>query len=110
MNAITLYEPTVSGLWGHSHDAESDLMKRFMVEKKTPSGWLAMASFNEVTDAELAALDMIHGPMSADRVRVFDQFTTPNGPKPTMSEWAESRRHLMSRATIEANERLYVNR
>lgn len=46
---------TQPGLRGHSHNEETDLLKRYTVEKKTPSGWLALASYNEAWEAELTA-------------------------------------------------------
>ncbi len=40
-------DPLQTGLWAHSHDPEHDLMKRYVVEIRTPSGWLGVKSFDD---------------------------------------------------------------
>lgn len=59
------------GLRGHSHDAEQDLMKQFVVARKLPTGGkLWLASFDKRLDAMLdidtRSLD--------DRFVIIDQF------------------------------------
>jgi len=61
-------KPDVSGLWAHSHNEDSDLMKKYVVEKRTPSGWLAVASFHDEDTAHYKVCDIF------EEVRVMDQF------------------------------------
>lgn len=59
------------GLHAHSWAPEHDLMKRFVVERRTPSGWLAMASFHSATDTQLTN---IVAPFRGTAIRITDQF------------------------------------
>lgn len=46
---------TQPGLWAHSHDAESDLLKRYVIAKQMPVGRLWLSSYADFGDA-LSAL------------------------------------------------------
>ena len=72
MSATLLYKPTVSGLWGHSHEGESDLMKQFVIERRTPSGWMGVKSFEVRIEAEVFASTV--NQLTENEYRVFDQF------------------------------------
>ena len=61
-------KPTVSGLWAHSHDSQTDLMKRYVIERHTGAAWLAIASFTENWEAELSYC------VTLGRHRIWDQF------------------------------------
>lgn len=43
--------PTQQGLWSHSHNPETDLLKRFVIAKQTPSGKLWLSSYHEFDEA-----------------------------------------------------------
>jgi hypothetical protein len=53
------------GLHAHSWDSDHDLMKRYVLERQTPSGWLALKS----SDAPA----FITCAMSPYSYRVYDQ-------------------------------------
>jgi hypothetical protein len=61
------------GLHTHSWSPADDLMKRYVVEKKTPSGWLALFSFHNPLSARgLALFAASQGGTVAD-YRLWDQ-------------------------------------
>jgi len=57
-----LYAPNPSGqrgIWAHSQNVETDLLKRFVVQVHRPGGfgWTAMLSFDLREDALIEVLD-----------------------------------------------------
>lgn len=67
--------PAQPGLWAHSHDPETDLMKRYVVEVKSPSGWVGVKSFDD-TDSLAAWLWSGHESptvLELSVYRLFDQ-------------------------------------
>lgn len=60
-----------SGLWSHSHDPANDLMKQYVVERKTPAGWLAIASYDT---AARAVLSLPRSVVPGGDWRIWDNF------------------------------------
>lgn len=79
---VVLHQPTVSGLWSHSHDPEFDLMKQYVVFKKLftadgkPNGFNAMRSFDTFGTALLYTElnSQFSGIMRGNEYRIEDQF------------------------------------
>jgi hypothetical protein len=72
MQTAELHIPTVSGLWSHSHDAASDLMKHYVVFKALPSGGnLGMASYDTQEAAQAAQTTVAQ---FAVKTRLYDNF------------------------------------
>jgi hypothetical protein len=73
--AHTVAQP---GLHAHSWDAETDLMKKYVLEVKTESGWLAVeshASRADALDAFVSSVNKGIDDLLFIEYRVYDQFS-----------------------------------
>lgn len=73
---IHIPSPSQPGLWAYSHDPENDLMKRYVVEIRTPSGWLGVKSFDDTDNMAtwLWAEQTTPSPiMEFSTYRIYDQ-------------------------------------